>query len=45
MIKESVPLVVIFRALGCINDKNILSKICFDAPDDVEMNEALRSSL
>jgi DNA-directed RNA polymerase II subunit RPB2 len=45
MIKESIPLVVLFRALNCINDKQILTRICFDCPDDQEMREALRPSL
>ena len=36
---------ILFRALGCISDKAILSKICFDCPDDAEMSEVLRASL
>ena len=36
---------ILFRALGCVSDKQILSKICFDSPDDTEMCEALRPSL
>ena len=36
---------ILFRALGCVSDKAILSKICFDCPDDAEMSEALRASL
>jgi DNA-directed RNA polymerase II subunit RPB2 len=44
-LKESLPLVILFRALGCVSDKAILSKICFDCPDDAEMSEALRASL
>jgi len=38
-------LVVLFRALGTISDKNIMSRVCFDCPDDTEMGEALRASL
>ena len=45
MIKENIPLVVLFRALNCLSDKHILSRICFDCPDDTEMKEALRPSL
>jgi DNA-directed RNA polymerase II subunit RPB2 len=45
LIKESIPLVILFRALGCISDKQILQVICFDSPNDVEMMEAFRPSL
>ena len=45
MIKESIPLVILFRALNCLSDKHILSRICFDCPDNTEMKEALRPSL
>jgi len=45
LLKESIPLVVLFRALGCVSDKAILSMICFDCPDDAQMSEALRASL
>jgi DNA-directed RNA polymerase II subunit RPB2 len=45
LLKESIPLVILFRALGCVSDKAILSKICFDSPDDSEMSEVLRASL
>jgi DNA-directed RNA polymerase II subunit RPB2 len=44
-LKESIPLVILFRALGCVSDKAILTKICFDCPDDSEMSEALRASM
>jgi DNA-directed RNA polymerase II subunit RPB2 len=45
LIKESIPLVILFRALGAISDKMIMSRVCFDCPDDTEMGEALRASL
>ena len=45
LLKEPIPLVVLFRALGTISDKSILQKICFDCPDDPEMSECLRASL
>ena len=45
MIKESIPLAILFRALNCLSDKNILGRICFDCPDSTEMKEALRPSL
>ena len=45
MIKEPIPLVVLFRALNCVSDKHILSRICFDQSDDIDMMEALRPSL
>jgi DNA-directed RNA polymerase II subunit RPB2 len=35
---------ILFRALGCISDKQILNKIVYD-PNDSEMCEALRPSL
>ena len=45
LIKEQIPVVILFRALGCISDKLILSRICFDCPDDAEMAESLKASL
>jgi len=45
LIKEPIPLVVLFRALGTISDRMIMSRVCFDCPDDPEMGEALRPSL
>lgn len=45
LIKEPIPLVILFRALNCLSDKEILNRICFDCPDDTEMKEALRPSL
>jgi len=45
LIRESIPLVILFRALNCVTDKLILNRICFDCPDDADMREALRASL
>ena len=45
MVKESIPLVILFRALNCLSDKSILERVCFDRTENVEMNEALRPSL
>ena len=45
LIKEPIPLVILFRALNCLSDKEILNRICFDCPDSTEMKEALRPSL
>ena len=35
---------ILMRALGCVSDKQIINKICYD-PEDTEMTEALRPSL
>ena len=45
LIKEPIPLVILFRALNCNSDKDILQRINFDCPDSTEMKEALRPSL
>lgn len=45
LIKEPIPLVILFRALNCLSDKDILNRICFDCPDNTEMKEAFRPSL
>lgn len=45
LIKEPIPLAILFRALNCLSDKHILNRICFDCPDSTEMKEALRPSL
>ncbi|KAJ3401560.1 DNA-dependent RNA polymerase II [Chytriomyces hyalinus] len=40
-IKQDVPIVVVFRALGIISDKEIMEKICYDF-DDTPMLELLK---
>ena len=45
LLKEPIPLAILFRALNCLSDKLILNRICFDCPDNTEMKEALRPSL
>jgi DNA-directed RNA polymerase II subunit RPB2 len=43
-IRDSIPVAILMRALGCVSDKQIINKICYD-PEDTDMVEALRSSL
>ena len=43
-IRDPVPVVVLFRALGCVTDRDILQRICYQF-DDVEMMEAFRPSI
>ena len=43
-IREEVPVVIVFRALGLITDKDILSHIVYDLADE-EMLEKVRPSL
>lgn len=45
LIKEQIPLAILFRALNCLSDKHILNRVCFDCPNNTEMKEALRPSL
>jgi DNA-directed RNA polymerase beta subunit len=45
MIKDKIPLAILFRALHCSSDKDILAKICLDNANDTELFEALRPSL
>lgn len=33
-IKVEIPVVIVFRALGCTNDKEVMSHICYDFKDD-----------
>lgn len=43
-IREPIPVGILFRALGCISDKQILSKVVYDTEDSA-MSAALRPSL
>jgi len=43
-IRQDVPVVVVFLALGFVNSRSILSHIVYD-PEDTEMMELLRPSL
>jgi DNA-directed RNA polymerase II subunit RPB2 len=43
-IRDTVPVAVLMRALGCESDRAILNKIVYD-PEDSEMCEAFRASL
>lgn len=43
-IREPIPVAILLRALGCLSDKQIINKICYD-PEDQPMVESLRPSL
>jgi len=43
-IKSDIPVVVLFRAMGFVADRDIISHICYDSAD-VRMMELLRPSL
>jgi DNA-directed RNA polymerase II subunit RPB2 len=43
-IKEDIPIVILFKALNCVSDKEILSRICYDKLDK-NMMEAMKASL
>ncbi|KAL9267561.1 DNA-directed RNA polymerase II subunit RPB2-like protein [Drosera capensis] len=43
-IKNEIPIIIIFRALGFVADKDILEHICYDF-SDTQMMELLRPSL
>lgn len=43
-IKKEIPIIIVFRALGFVADKDILEHICYDFAD-TQMMELLRPSL
>jgi len=43
-IREDIPVVIVFRALGFVADRNILERICYDFKD-TKMLELLKPSL
>lgn len=43
-IKAEIPIIVVFRALGFVSDKDILEHVCYDF-NDTAMMELLRPSL
>lgn len=43
-VRQDIPVVIIFRALGCVADRDILERICYQF-DDTEMMDKFRSSL
>ncbi|KAI5076657.1 hypothetical protein GOP47_0008722 [Adiantum capillus-veneris] len=43
-LKNAVPAIILFRALGVANDKELVERVCEDA-DDLEMRELLSYSL
>ena len=43
-INADIPIAILFRAMNCISDKEILDKICYD-PTDSHIMEAMRASL
>ncbi|XP_073299286.1 DNA-directed RNA polymerase II subunit RPB2-like [Primulina huaijiensis] len=43
-IRTEIPIIIVFRALGFVADKDILEHICYDF-NDVQMMELLRPSL
>jgi len=44
-VKSDVPIMVVFRALGLTNDKEVLEHIVYDLNGDAEMLDALRPSI
>jgi len=44
MLRQDIPVVVIFRALGFVADREILEHICYDFEDD-ELMGLFRPSL
>ena len=43
-IKKEIPIIIVFRALGFVADKDILERICYEF-GDTQMMELLRPSL
>lgn len=43
-IRSEIPVIIVFRALGFVSDKDILAHICYDFAD-TQMMELLRPSL
>lgn len=43
-IRTEIPIIIVFRALGFVADKDVLERICYDFKD-VQMMELLRPSL
>lgn len=43
-IRSEIPIMIIFRALGFVSDRDILERICYNF-DDIQMMELLRPSL
>uniref|UniRef100_A0A7S1C2I4 DNA-directed RNA polymerase subunit beta n=1 Tax=Bicosoecida sp. CB-2014 TaxID=1486930 RepID=A0A7S1C2I4_9STRA len=44
-IREDIPIVILFRALGCVADKKVLDRVVYDLDHDPEMVEMFRPSL
>lgn len=44
MIRDPIPVVILFRALGCESDRSILKKILYNI-NDTEMSDAFWPSL
>lgn len=40
-VKQDIPIVIVFRALGIVTDQDILEHICYD-PEDNQMMEMLK---
>eukprot|EP00835_Amoeboradix_gromovi_P001397 NODE_63_length_25098_cov_0.440498.p1 type:complete len:1194 gc:universal NODE_63_length_25098_cov_0.440498:14088-10507(-) len=43
-IRQDIPIMVVFRALGVVSDKDILERICYDMEDE-QMLEMIKSSI
>lgn len=42
-LKTTIPIVIVFRALGCTNDKEVMSHICYNLSDDELMTAVVPS--